>query len=99
LEVDPGLARIYDIVARAVGNLAIKPPLIFYEALLWVSMYALVHRGMVGPCGGYDRLDLTLAPFLEADLKAGRIAMNEAQQLVAEFMMKRCIPLRADSGS
>jgi formate C-acetyltransferase len=88
-EKDLELKGIYEKAAKACENISVKPPSNLYEALLWISFYALVDRSAVGPCAGYGRLDMVLDPFYRNDIRKGIITSEEAQELVAEFMMKR----------
>lgn len=88
-EKDNEVKKIYGKVAKACENISVNPPSNFYEALLWIGFYALVDRSAVGPCGGYGRLDTVLAPFYYEDIKTKRITKEEAQEMVAEFILKR----------
>jgi len=83
------IKKIYEKVAKACENISNNPPSSFYEALLWISFYALVDRSAIGPCAGYGRLDMVLASFYYRDMESKKITKEEAQELVAEFMLKR----------
>lgn len=86
---DIEIKKIYEKVAKACENISTSPPSGFYEALLWISFYALVDRSAVGPCAGYGRIDMVLTPFYYKDIESEKITKEEAQELVAEFMLKR----------
>jgi len=88
-EQDVEIKKIYKKVAKACENISTSPPSSFYEALLWISFYILVDRSAIGPCAGYGRIDMVLTPFYYKDIESKRITKEEAQELVAEFMLKR----------
>ncbi|MCL5072176.1 MAG: hypothetical protein M1308_14995, partial [Actinobacteria bacterium] len=88
-EQDVEIKKIYEKVAKACKNICTKPPTSFYEALLWISFYAVISRSAVGLCGGLARLDTILKPFYDKDIESKRITKEEAQELVAEFMLRR----------
>lgn len=88
-EKDPEINKIYEKVAKACENICIKPPSSFYEALLWISFFAMISRTSVGICSGLARMDTVLNPFYEKDIKSKKITKEEAQELVAEFMFRR----------
>ena len=88
-EKDNEIKNIYKKVAKACENISNNPPSSFYEALLWLNFYALVDRSTTGPCGGMGRLDMVLVPFYYNDIESNKITKEEAQELVAEFILKR----------
>lgn len=88
-ESDPEIRKIYEKVAQACGNISEKPPASFYEALLWMSFYAMITRSASSLCGGLARIDTVLKPFYEKDLENKSLTKEEAQELVAEFMLRR----------
>ena len=88
-EKDSEIKKIYEKVAEACDNIRTKPPSSFYEALLWINFYAIVSRSAVGLCGGLARIDMVLKPFYYKDIKSKKITEEEAQELVAEFMLRR----------
>jgi len=88
-EKDIEIKKIYKKVAKACENICTNPPANFYEALLWINFYALISRSAVGLCGGLARIDMVLKPFYDKDIESKRITKEEAQELVAEFMLRR----------
>jgi len=88
-EKDNRIKKIYEKVAKACKNISNGAPSSFYEALLWISFYALVDRSAIGPCAGYGRIDMVLKSFYCKDIESKRITEEEAQELVAEFIHKR----------
>jgi len=88
-EKDVEIKKIYEKVAKACDNISVNPPSNFYEALLWINFYILVDRSACSPCSGYGRMDMFLTPFYYKDIENKRITEEEAQELVAEFMLKR----------
>jgi len=88
-EKDVQVKKVYEKVANACDNISVKPPSSFYEALLWINFYILVDRSACSPCSGYGRMDMFLTPFYYKDIENKRITEEEAQELIAEFMLKR----------
>ena len=74
---------------EAMLRVPFEPPRTFHEALqsLW-SVFAFLR--LCGTWPGFGRLDQMLGPFLEADLAAGRITLDEARDLLAHFFIKGC---------
>ncbi|HOD49067.1 MAG TPA: pyruvate formate lyase family protein [Candidatus Hydrogenedentes bacterium] len=66
-----------------------NPPQTFREAVqsLWF-MYAF--QRLMGTWSGIGRIDAMLGPYLERDLAEGRIALDEARELLAHFWIKGC---------
>jgi pyruvate-formate lyase len=90
------LAARYAQAARACGrsNLAellervpASPPRTFHEALQSLRLL----QAVLWLCGHYHvglgRLDQYLWPYLQSDLKAGRLALDAAEDLLAEFFI------------
>lgn len=89
--------KTYESVRLALSRVPENPPETFHEALqsLWF-MYAF--QRLAGNWSGIGRIDEMLGPYLEADLKAGRLTMDEARELVAHFWIKGCEWTGADGG-
>lgn len=64
-----------------------RPPRTFYEALQALWEFWEFQR-LCGNWSGLGRLDLLLGPFLEEDLAAGRITLEDARDLLAHFWYK-----------
>jgi len=88
-ETNIDIRKQYLKVATACKNISKNPPSNFYEALLWINFYILVDRSVIGPCAGYGRMDIVLEDFYYQDIEKNRITGGEAQELVAEFILKR----------
>jgi pyruvate formate-lyase/glycerol dehydratase family glycyl radical enzyme len=66
-----------------------NPARTFWEACQGTIMYQLFLAVDAGyPACALGRFDQYTCPFLEADLKAGRINMDEAQEIVDAFFLK-----------
>ncbi len=76
-------------VRGALERVPEHPPQNFHEAVqsLWL-MFAF-HR-LMGNWSGIGRIDEMLGPYLQRDLAAGRITLDEARELVAHFWIKGC---------
>lgn len=72
---------------KVCRNVAEQPPHTLREAIQWIQFYQIVER-IIAHGNGYGRLDLILAPYYEADRKAGRISRTEAIELIAELFLK-----------
>jgi pyruvate-formate lyase len=77
--------RMKALLERVPDN----PPESFHEALqsLWFS-YAF--QRLAGNWPGIGRIDEMLGPYLERDLRDGRITRDEARELLAQFWVKGC---------
>ena len=66
-----------------------RPPTTFHEALqsLW---FLWVFQRLCGNWSGLGRVDPLLGPFLDADLAAGRLTLDDARELLAHFWIKGC---------
>lgn len=66
-----------------------EPPTTFHEAVqsIWFTFAFL---RLCGNWPGIGRLDAMLEPFLQADLKAGRLTLDEAREILAHFFIKGC---------
>lgn len=71
------------VLARVPEN----PPGTFHEAVqsLWF-MYAF--QRLMGTWSGIGRIDEMLWPYLEKDLAAGRVTLEEAREILAHFWVK-----------
>jgi formate C-acetyltransferase len=76
-------------VAQTLERVPENPPSGFREAVqsLWF-MYAF--QRLNGTWSGIGRFDEMLGPYLEKDLREGRITLDEARELVAHFWIKGC---------
>ena len=82
-------ARHWREVLDALRNVPENPPATFREALqsLWM-MWSFLR--LCGNWSGLGRIDKMLGPYLQADLQAGRITLEEARELLAHFWIKGC---------
>ncbi|MBM3497024.1 MAG: hypothetical protein FJX72_22290, partial [Armatimonadetes bacterium] len=66
-----------------------QPPRTFHEAVqsLW-AMWSF--QRLMGNWSGIGRIDEMLGPYLEADLAAKRITLDEAREVLAHFWIKGC---------
>ncbi|MBQ8400957.1 MAG: hypothetical protein IJX14_03415, partial [Clostridia bacterium] len=71
-------------------------PTSFREAVqsLWFT-FAFVR--LCGNWPGIGRIDEMLEPFLQADLQAGKITLDEAREILAHFFIKGCEWIRKDT--
>jgi len=74
-------------VRTALAPVPEAPPRSFREAVqaLW---FLWEFQRLCGNWSGIGRLDAMLGPFLERDLGAGRIRLDEARELLAHFWIK-----------
>lgn len=79
----------YEAVREALRRVPEAPPQSFREALqaLW---FAYAFQRLMGTWSGLGRLDEMLGPFLQRDLEAGAITLDEARELLAHFWIKGC---------
>ena len=96
----PEEREAYRSVRRALERVPEEPPQSFREAVqsLWF-MYAF--QRLMGNWSGIGRIDEMLGPYLERDLAAKRITLDEARELLAHFWVKGCewIGARGERGS
>lgn len=76
-------------VRRCLEKVPENPPETFREAVqsLWF-MYAF--QRLMGNWSGVGRVDAMLGPYLQRDLEAGLIDLDEARDLIAHFWIKGC---------
>ncbi|MEW6359507.1 MAG: pyruvate formate lyase family protein [Planctomycetota bacterium] len=80
---DPDRAEELRRIARACAEIADGPPRSFHAALqLFWFVFMFGSEGCIG------RFDQWMWPFLDADLRAGRIAMPDAQELLDSLWIK-----------
>jgi pyruvate-formate lyase len=81
--------RTYEQVRDALRNVPENPPTTFHEAVqgLW---FLFGFQRLCGNWPGLGRIDQMLGPYLERDLAAGRITLDEARELLAHFWIKGC---------
>ncbi|MBR0457851.1 MAG: hypothetical protein IJJ26_01305 [Victivallales bacterium] len=77
------LKRLVSILERVPEN----PPASFHEALQSFWMFFEFQR-LCGNWSGLGRFDEILGPYLQHDLDAGTISLDEARELVAHFWLK-----------
>ncbi len=89
-------------VLESLRRVPEHPPETFREALqsLW---FMWTFQRLCGNWSGLGRLDQMLGPYLDRDLSAGRLTLDEARELLAHFWIKGCEwtgapSLFADSG-
>ncbi len=86
----------YVRVRDALAQVPEYPARTFYEALqsLW---FQHAFQRLCGNWSGIGRIDELLGPYLDADLAAGRITLDEARELLAHFWVKGCEWIGADT--
>lgn len=79
----------YVRVRETLARVPEEAPRTFREAVqsLWF-MYAF--QRLAGNWSGIGRIDEMLGPYLDADLRAGRITLDEARDILAHFWIKGC---------
>lgn len=77
-----------DLHAR-LQQVPFGPARSFHEALqsLW---FCFAFTRLTGNWPGIGRIDQLLEPYLEADLAAGRLDIDQARELIAHFFIKGC---------
>jgi formate C-acetyltransferase len=80
---------VYGTVLAALRRVPAQPPRTFHEALqaLW---FLWDFQRLCGNWSGIGRFDKMLGPYLRRDLRAGRLTLDEARDLVAHFWIKGC---------
>ena len=84
---DAALRRNYEIVAEVCGNIAVRAPQTYHEAVQWITLYMIVER-INGHGNGYGRFDQILNPYYQKDKSEGRITKDYARELFAEWHLK-----------
>ena len=76
-------------MAEALARVPFQPPQSFREAVqaLW---FLFSWQRLCGNWPGIGRIDEMLGPYLERDLAAGSITLDEARELIASFLIKGC---------
>ena len=82
-------AVVYRRVRQALANVPENPPANFAEAVqsLW---FIFAFQRLCGNWPGLGRIDQMLGPYLQADLAANAITLDEARELLAHFWIKGC---------
>ena len=72
-----------------LSHVPFAPPESFYAAVqsIW---FVFAFLRLCGNWPGIGRLDVLLGPYLEADLAAGRLTLDEAREILAHFFIKGC---------
>lgn len=78
-----------EAVLAALRPVPENPPASFREAVQALWMLWDFQR-LCGNWSGIGRIDKMLGPFLERDLAAGRITLDDARELLAHFWIKGC---------
>ncbi len=89
-EKDPSRKKELLEIAERCRHVPYLPPRDFREAIQWVwftQVLAIISYGMTG-IFALGRMDQYLYPYLEADLKEGRITEEEVVSLLEEFTVK-----------
>lgn len=70
-------------------RIPLSPAETFHEAVqsLWLTF---AFTRLTGNWSGIGRIDEMLGPYLERDLAAGRITLDEAREILAHFFIKGC---------
>ena len=87
--LSPGDLASYRRVRDTLQRVPEEPPETFAEAVqaLW---FLFAFQRLLGNWPGLGRVDQMLGPYLQRDLEAGRITVDEARELVAHFWIKGC---------
>ena len=77
--------RVRDVLSRVPEH----PPATFCEAVqsLW---FMFSFQRLCGNWPGIGRIDEMLGPYLQRDLDAGRLTLDEAREVLAHFWIKGC---------
>ncbi len=77
------------VCREILSRVPLKPAETFYEAVqsLW---FTFAFTRLCGNWPGIGRIDEMLGPYLEADLAAGRLTIDEAREIFAHFFIKGC---------
>ncbi|HQI75662.1 MAG TPA: pyruvate formate lyase family protein [Candidatus Latescibacteria bacterium] len=88
-ETDPVRRKELQEMADVCRRVPRNPSTTFREAVqtFWFQHLAVMYENPFGG-NGPGRLDYYLWPFLERDLASGRIALDEARELVTELLIK-----------
>ena len=88
LETLKGLPEYADNY-RNLQRVPMLPATNFYEAVqsIWFT-FAFIR--LCGNWPGIGRIDLLLGDYLEADLKCGKLTLDEAREILAHFFIKGC---------
>ncbi len=81
-------------IAEMLLHVPFGTPTSFHEAVqsLW---FTFAFTRLCGNWPGIGRIDEMLEPFLQADLKAGKLTLNEAREILAHFFIKGCEWIRS----
>jgi formate C-acetyltransferase len=74
-------------IARINEHLVSAPPRTFRESCQWILWHLLAAR-MYNGSGALGRLDVLLQPYYDADIRAGRLADEEAVFHVANLLLR-----------
>ena len=88
-ESDPGRAAELEEIARVCRRVPEYPASSFHEAaqcVYFIHLIAQIESG--GNSISLGRIDQTLSPYYEADLRAGRITPDQARELLSLLFLK-----------
>ena len=84
------------VMADMLLHVPFGTPTSFREAVLSL-WFTFAFTRLCGNWSGIGRIDEMLEPFLQADLAAGKITLEEAREVLAHFFIKGCEWIRADT--
>ena len=84
--------HIHALLARV----PFQPARTFHEAVQCV-WFVFAYTRLLGAWPGIGRLDSLLGPYLQKDLKEGRITLPEAREILASFFIKGCEWIEKDT--
>ena len=95
---DGAQCRHYEDVLASARSVPEHPPTSFREALqsLW---FMWEFQRLCGNWSGIGRVDEMLGPYLQRDLEAGVVDLDEARELIAHFWIKGCEWIGAEHGT
>ena len=84
-----GTAERNPVCHALLEHVPLRPAETFHEAVqsLWL---AFAFTRLTGNWPGIGRIDEMLGPYLERDLAAGRLTLDEAREILAHFFIKGC---------
>jgi len=96
IEPDPGRRAELAVIAQACRRVPARPPRTFHEALQAIQFLVIIEQNEeYGSAVSIGRLDVLLQPFYAADVAAGRLTREQAQELLGCLFVKlsHSIPL------
>jgi len=79
----------YRVIRENLADVPERPARTFHQAVqaLW---FLFCFQRLCGNWSGLGRVDAMLGPYLRRDLKAGRITLDRAREILAHFWIKGC---------